>query len=340
MKSIAILFTGQIRNNELGDNLITNKSIVNSYNKFIFTERFKKEFTCDIFISTDNINLNKANKYFGTALKNIHLHNNNYYKKIPQKILKDEQYYYNRIGIKIDEDGISNKPWTVRQYYKLYDCYNLLEDYKNPNSYDYIARIRLDSIIMKDICEVINDNFSDPKLQYIGSWDKYSIGKPEIMKAYLTTVEKNYGMYNPAKRNIIFVKNIVPYCEYANWQKKTPWRYAAEVQSFETLYDYCQKNNFNPDEIIKAVGFEMVSEDSKINNKPIIKTFMPNISSKKNNLLLLKLYINRNNTYIPSKSNQHVPQKIVNKNTNLKPRNINTKVININLLLIKNRKKY
>ena len=56
MKKVCYLFSGQIRKNSLKDNLSTDTTILDSY-KNIFNDRIKEKYDCNIFISTDTINI-------------------------------------------------------------------------------------------------------------------------------------------------------------------------------------------------------------------------------------------------------------------------------------------
>ena len=87
---IAILFSGEVRENGLGYNTFNElpkylkenylHDILESYEKNFFTSEFKNNVDYDIFISTDNINIEKTLDFFGKDnVKNIYLYNTDYY---------------------------------------------------------------------------------------------------------------------------------------------------------------------------------------------------------------------------------------------------------------------
>jgi hypothetical protein len=65
MKKIAILFTGESRINGLSNNEIITETILDSYKKYFFTDSFIENYDYDIFIITDDINIEKILEFFG-----------------------------------------------------------------------------------------------------------------------------------------------------------------------------------------------------------------------------------------------------------------------------------
>ena len=76
---IGFLFTGHIRSNPLGFTTKPNYTILNSFNKYIFTEEFKNKYDYDIFLSTDTIDTIACNAMNGivVALKFARWHSVN-----------------------------------------------------------------------------------------------------------------------------------------------------------------------------------------------------------------------------------------------------------------------
>jgi hypothetical protein len=72
-KNIAILFSGQIRSNSLSLNNNNNDLILNSMNINFINNDFKSKYNYDIFISSDEINVDKTMNYFENNVKNIFL---------------------------------------------------------------------------------------------------------------------------------------------------------------------------------------------------------------------------------------------------------------------------
>ena len=86
-KSIAIFFSGQIRTNSLSNNKNNNNLILNSINLNLINVKFKNKYNYDIFISTDEIDINKTKNQFNNNLKNIHCIEKNYYLNNPSEII-------------------------------------------------------------------------------------------------------------------------------------------------------------------------------------------------------------------------------------------------------------
>ena len=72
--SIVFLFSGQARTSPFSLNPSDNSNIIlNSYYKFVFTEKFKRLYKYKIYITSDYLNLHVINMYFGEAnIGNIH----------------------------------------------------------------------------------------------------------------------------------------------------------------------------------------------------------------------------------------------------------------------------
>ena len=94
-KNIAILFSGQIRSNLLSLNKNNNNliidSIIDSIDINFINNEFKNKYNYDIFISTDELDLEKTLKYFGNNIKNIYLSDRDIYlDKINNHIVPDK----------------------------------------------------------------------------------------------------------------------------------------------------------------------------------------------------------------------------------------------------------
>lgn len=64
-KNIAILFSGQMRKNSLKSYDFNDNTIINSISLNFINDEFKNKYNYDIFISTDNANIEKIIEYFG-----------------------------------------------------------------------------------------------------------------------------------------------------------------------------------------------------------------------------------------------------------------------------------
>lgn len=110
-------------------------------------------------------------------------------------------------------------------------------------------------------------------------WDFFAIGRPKIMNVYCTALENKYGTYNfNADLSHLNKVNICPDYKTINERKGRQWRYASEVQLFESLFEYCNKNNYNINTKIRKIN------PGNIYKKYIIEKFD---NTKKNEILLL-----------------------------------------------------
>jgi len=248
---IVFCFTGQSRTSPFSLNKKKrNNEILDSYNKYIFTEEFKKKYDYEIYISTDNIDLDDTINYFNRKnIGNIHLFDTDFYlkpvKNKPCKLilcLKKHDLFH--------DPKYEKHEGSIYQHYKYLDCFSL---YTNNIIYNhaikifdckYIVRMRLDSKfegnILKDI-EYLNNN-KDTGIFL--AYDFYAIGRPAIMECYLTGLLHKYGTYSE--------KCLVPNHRYSiGGVNMIGWRYAPERQLFEMLFDFCIKNKKCPHKYIK-----------------------------------------------------------------------------------------
>ena len=110
-------------------------------------------------------------------------------------------------------------------------------------------------------------------------WDFLAIGRPKIMNVYCTALENKFGTYNfNADLSNLNKINICPDYKTMNERKGRQWRYAAEVQLFESLFEYCNKNNYNINTKIKKIN------PGNIYKRYIIEQF--NNSNKRKKLII------------------------------------------------------
>lgn len=217
--------------NKNNNNLILNSIDIN----FINSE-FKNKYNYDIFISSDELNLEKTFNYFGNNIKNIYLSDVNYYLYDPKtNIVSYEDTFYKYISRNYDNHQIY--PHSVMQFYRLYNCYNLMINHISITNYDYIIRSRLDISYEENIMNYLDILDSESDLQYFGYADCFSIGRVGIMEYYCKMIDNKYGLY---------INNNI--CDPIRW------RYAPETQLSECLIDYCIINNLDPNISLKNMN--------------------------------------------------------------------------------------
>jgi hypothetical protein len=249
-KKIIFLFSGTSRTYPFGLNYKKrNQEILDSYNKFLFTEKFKNLYEYKIYISTDNLHLIDTINYFSiNNIGNIHLHDTNFYLHNINQLTPDVNYFLDIYNKNHDKKYIKWES-SIYQHYKILCCYNLLRN-DNLNDYDYIVRLRMDTKINVDILDILDLFQNKPELELFMSWDLAAIGTPKIMNCYCTGLENNYGNY----KNLTNVPDILPIIyNYKNLNFYI-WMYAAERQLFEMLFEYCNNNNLDINKVINGFG--------------------------------------------------------------------------------------
>jgi hypothetical protein len=249
MKKIIFLFSGNARTFPFGpNNEKRNQEILDSYNKFIFTEKFKNLYEYKIYISTDNINIEDTINYFSiNNIGNIHLQDTNYYLNDINNKIPDINYFLD-IYSKNHDNNYSKFENAIYQHHKILCCYNLIRN-DNVNDYDYIVRLRMDIKINIDIIDVLDLFQNKTELELIMDWDRVAIGTPKIMNCYCTGLENNYGNY----KNLTNVPDILPIMQDYKIVDYNIWMYAPERQLFEMLFEYCNNNNLDINKIINSV---------------------------------------------------------------------------------------
>jgi hypothetical protein len=260
-KKIAILFSGQIRENSLGNNIVDDISedekeiylhdILELYEKNFFTNEFRDNIDYDIFIVSDKIDIEKTLNFFGKEnVKNIYLTDTNYYLNPIESKLNSTEFYKNRL-FEITDSNYIRYPDCIYQYHKMAQCFELLTNYKNIENYDYIMRSRLDTIYTYNIFNYIKELNNDPLCLLFSDDDQFAIGRPNIMKEYFNLIN-NFGTYHNHHLRNNFNNSITTICnwKYLLIENAQTWRYAS-LQLMESLFQYCDNNNLDIDTSLK-----------------------------------------------------------------------------------------
>jgi hypothetical protein len=261
-KRIAILFGGENRLDFLSGKLSDNSIQIKNYNEYLFTNEFKKKYNYDIFISTDNINMENCVNYFGkNKLKNIHLttlkNDISYLNKIEKNILHFE--YYNNIYFNQDTTIYWRYDNHIYYHYRLYDMYNLLYNYDNDllKNYDYIIYIRIDVFLNTNIINYLDILDKNNNIKIFTQGNIFTIGRPSISEKLLKIItrEKYYNKhlnkinYNFNLTNESIVSKEFFYNDDIEHQKR--YSLCSELQFIECLFEYCVENNLDIDISIK-----------------------------------------------------------------------------------------
>jgi hypothetical protein len=239
-KKIAIIFSGQMRENSLGSS--NDSTILDSYNKYFFNNLFKESYDYDVYFSVDQINIEKTTEYFGLNLKNINLTEKSYYmNKIDNVIDYDyfHQKYLNR-----DFKGCETHSHEIYQYYRMYCGYKMA---KYEDNYDIYIRIRPDSRIMQDINILLNEIEKGTKI--ICEHEQLCILTNEMEEMF--NLIDNYGNYdsiisNP-KENIKRYKHLQRYelPSDGTFNTEKIMMFCPEKQFMDHVFYILNKNNIS-----------------------------------------------------------------------------------------------
>jgi hypothetical protein len=163
-KRVAILYSGQIRTNGLSSYTEDN-IILDSIQKHFINDEFKNTYEYDVFISTDTIDIEKANCFFGHHLKNINFTEKSYFINKIDETIPNYHYFYNKY-LMTNFNGSMQHLHALFQYYRMFCAYKMAKDYEKKNNieYDIFIRIRPDSRIMQDMNKLFNIVVNENKL--------------------------------------------------------------------------------------------------------------------------------------------------------------------------------
>jgi hypothetical protein len=176
-KKIAILLSGDMPEYLLNEKSKDTKIKESMLNNFI-SPLLKYKYDCDIFITTNKINIFNIGNIFKNNLSNIYCENDGYYLS---KMRKKPDTTYTKHFNKITDE--------MKYFYRVYNSYKLM---KNENQdYDYIISSRFDIIYNYNICDLLYKLEKDTDIELVGNLNYFVIGLPEIMKDYCTLIKNN-----------------------------------------------------------------------------------------------------------------------------------------------------
>jgi len=250
-KKVVFLFSGNARTFPFSkDTHKRSHEILESYNRYVFTESFKKKYDYEIYITCDHLDLEDTLRYFSeNHIKNIHLLDDDYYltTKDTNTNTKNIEYYLNKYNEK-DWSHYLKHEGSIHQHYKILDCYQMAKKDNNIHNSDYIVRMRMDIEMTRDLEEIIGMIEKTPGVEIVIHYDWFALGKPSIMEWYCTGLEHNYGNYNYN----VPVPDTLPVMNDYGRDDIQRWTYSAERQLFEMLYDYCVQRKLDINQTIRS----------------------------------------------------------------------------------------
>jgi hypothetical protein len=224
---VAFLFSGQSRTNMLSLNPTNHSVITDSWDKYIFHADLKEAYDYDVFITSDNMDIDKTFAYFGQDhVKNIHLLDIDWYLHRPTTVIPDINIF---MSLYTTPNGYQRYPNIVNQSYKMYDCLNLMKH--SDNHYDYIVRMRFDIVLHHNIKDCLDRVASGP-VELIDYSEMCIIGKYDIM-CWVHSLLLHNGKYNQYKNRFLGwpVARALP-DDYHRW------KYSHEAQASEHIRNY------------------------------------------------------------------------------------------------------
>ena len=250
-KRIAIIYSGQIRSNSLSDNYTSDNIILEETTKYFLNSNFKEKYDYDIFFSVDNINVEKAKKYFGDNLKNIHITESDWLMTPISYSFIDFQEVYNKY-MQINFQNCMNHSYSLYQYYRLHCGYLLSKDYEEKNNikYDYYVRIRPDIRLMQDI---------NPLFTIIETTNKQIIFEHEQLCIFTNIFEelfdfiKYYGVFNNCISNYDIFNHLKK--REIDFYPQNTMRFCPERQIMEYVNFIINKKNMSFKDIFLGITY-------------------------------------------------------------------------------------
>lgn len=238
-KRVAILYSGQIRNNSLNPSYTNVSTILDATSKFLLNDTFKNKYEYDVFISTDQINIDKTISYFGqSTIKNIHLIESNFYLYPIETTIPTFEYFDQKFK-SIKFQGFNSWEQQFYQYYRLYDTYNLLLNYRNKTgiNYDYVIKLRPDILLLDDCVKIFDIFETRSKLNIFMEHNIFWVSTFNFSNIIPLLVE-NYGKYHLIYRDLTLYSFYKPF-------DPDPYIYSSEVQVTNCIFNYCIYHGLN-----------------------------------------------------------------------------------------------
>jgi hypothetical protein len=256
MVRIAFLFSGLVRKNFLTTDENSDERILDSFRKHLFNEELSNICDYDVFISTDKLNVSKAQEFFGGHLKNVHFYETGYYLN---EVHLETPSFERATKRPFNFEGKHIANGNLYQAYRMLDVHNLLTDYinKTDTNYDLVVRLRLDGYFPQPFLRHFKDIIENPEIHMIAFQDQFMIGRPGIMKALMRGLETKYCLYKSPLGN----RGDWEYCimsneQYFNYFEDVYCKWAPEMQYTCLILDYCYRNNINLLKALKGYAVE------------------------------------------------------------------------------------
>jgi hypothetical protein len=269
VNKIAILISGQIRNNSLGKG--TNTQFVDTFNQYFLNTDLTENYEINIFLAVDKALPEKIYSYFGNYLKShIFLDENDIKEPINLEESIDNYISFYKLRRSQKEKFPLETPPRQEQVYALYKrycAYYLMKEYEELMTFqhDFIIWVRPDCFFTHSVYPYIQQ--LEYKTHFLNQNDYAYIGRYDIMCHYLKTIFE-YGkyMYNEVIHpdNIIDTLCRTPYkYRYLAEMLWPCWVESPEVQIFEHIIKYYNINQLLPDNLGSIYNFSHFVENRK-----------------------------------------------------------------------------
>ncbi len=254
-KRVAIVISGQMRSNGLNPNFTHDNLILESVEKYFLNEEFKNQYDYDVFISTDQIDINKTQSFFGDHLKNVHIIESDWYMENIEDKPHNYSYYHDKYLNNIANyfNDYPNHIHGLYMFYRMYCAYKMTQHHqkKTNTHYDYFVKLRPDSRLMQNIYPIFELLENSSKYIFM-EHDHLVICKKELRDIF--DIVEYYGTY---KQNINNKKYIycLHYFKFVEIYSDQVFRFTPEKQFMDHIYYLLMNMNVCFSEAIYAVTY-------------------------------------------------------------------------------------